>query len=291
MVNLECKKMFLNTFCLGEKSVHSWLKKSPLDKAFNQNINEHINCIDELENINENLLDMNDTPPLPNTLPLAQKKAGVCQFLDSLPKMESHYCRARTSKSYLEPVWESKTQLYNEYKRICLEKKDEPASRVLFTKIFFSMNIGFFIPKKDQCETCIKFKLGKVTPENYESHQKRKVEARNEKENDKSRAEKSSEISVYAIDVQKVMTCPDIKASVAYYKTKLKIHNWSVFNLATHDGTCCIWHEGNGNLDSDVFASLLVRFLSKELEKKTRHHRNDYLERWLYLPKQMRNCG
>lgn len=110
------------------------------------------------------------------------------------------------------------------------------------------MNIGFFIPKKDQCETFIKFTLGKYTSESYESHQKRKVEARNEKENDKSRAEKSSEISVYAIDVQKVMTCPDIKASVAYYKTKLKIHNWSAFNLATHYGTCYIWHEANVNL-------------------------------------------
>ncbi|KAG5885505.1 hypothetical protein JTB14_013523 [Gonioctena quinquepunctata] len=217
-----CSKMFLNTLCLGERSVHDWVKKSPLDKALSDhNINENINCIDEFEKITENTN---------NTLPLSQKRSGIRQFFDSLPKMESHYCRSRTSKHYLEPVWESKSQIYNEYKRICLEKNDEPASRALFTKIFFSMNIGFFIPKKDQCETCIKFKLGKVTPENYERHQMRKFEA-----NDKIRAEESSKISVYAIDVQKVMTCPDIKASVAYYKTKLKIHNWSVFNLATHD--------------------------------------------------------
>ncbi|KAG8305654.1 hypothetical protein J6590_065574 [Homalodisca vitripennis] len=29
--------------------------------------------------------------------------------------MESHYCRASTSLQYLEPMWESKAQLYREY--------------------------------------------------------------------------------------------------------------------------------------------------------------------------------
>ncbi|KAG5861464.1 hypothetical protein JTB14_037669 [Gonioctena quinquepunctata] len=41
-----CKKMFSNTFCLGERSVHDWVEKSPLDKALSDhNFNENINCI------------------------------------------------------------------------------------------------------------------------------------------------------------------------------------------------------------------------------------------------------
>lgn len=36
-------------------------------------------------------------------------------FFDLLPKLESHYCRASTSKLYLESVWLTKTSLYNFY--------------------------------------------------------------------------------------------------------------------------------------------------------------------------------
>ncbi|GFY70549.1 uncharacterized protein TNIN_34871 [Trichonephila inaurata madagascariensis] len=35
----------------------------------------------------------------------------VRRFFDSLPKLESHYCRKDSSKLYLEPLWTSKSQL------------------------------------------------------------------------------------------------------------------------------------------------------------------------------------
>lgn len=31
------------------------------------------------------------------------------EFFSSLPKVESHYCRKRTAKLYLEPTWRSKS--------------------------------------------------------------------------------------------------------------------------------------------------------------------------------------
>ncbi|KAK9722137.1 hypothetical protein QE152_g19812 [Popillia japonica] len=37
-------------------------------------------------------------------------------FLESLPKMESHYCRSTSNKLYLQPQWQSKQQLYELYK-------------------------------------------------------------------------------------------------------------------------------------------------------------------------------
>lgn len=54
----------------------------------------------------------------------------------------------------------------------------------------------------------------------------------------------------------------------SYYKTKLNVHNWSVFNLATVDITCYIWHERNGTQDENVFASMIGRFLNEELDNK-----------------------
>jgi len=45
----------------------------------------------------------------------SQRKESAENFLNSLPKMESHYCRSTTSKLYLEPVRQSHSELYREY--------------------------------------------------------------------------------------------------------------------------------------------------------------------------------
>lgn len=53
-----------------------------------------------------------------NSIPRKQKinnKLFVKTFLESLLKMESHYCRKSTSKLYLEPLVQSHLQLYNMY--------------------------------------------------------------------------------------------------------------------------------------------------------------------------------
>lgn len=125
--------------------------------------------------------------------------------------MEPHYCRAKTSKEYLEPNWESKTQLYRENARVCTEKNTNPGSRALFHKVFVVMNIAFYTPKK-QCETCIKYKLGKVSEDEFKKHQNRKEGTRKEKDSDKKKSEETNSTLVVAVDVQKVLTCPDIKA-------------------------------------------------------------------------------
>lgn len=69
--------------------------------------------------------------------------------------------------------------------------------------MFEGMYVGFYIPKKDQCETCIKHKLGKVTDEEYQNHQSRKQGAMNEKESEKKKLRWSlNNIAVFAVDVQ-----------------------------------------------------------------------------------------
>lgn len=106
--------------------------------------------------------------------------------------------------------------------------------------------------------------MGRVDEQIYLLHQQRKERSRKEKEDDKKRATENTSFVAFVVDVQKVFTCPNIKASSAYYKTKLKVHNWSTFNLATSDVLCYVWHEGNGDLDSSVFASMIVRLLRNE---------------------------
>lgn len=61
----------------------------------------------------------------------------------------------------------------------------------------------------------------------YGNHQKRK----GEKESEMKSAQERDDVLAYAVDMQKVLTWPDIKVSITYYKTELKFHNWSVLNL------------------------------------------------------------
>lgn len=121
------------------------------------------------QQINEGFLDGND----PDVKRDSEKRGSAQQFLDSLSKMESNYCRAKSTKNYLEPNWESKSQLHREYTRWCEER-----------------NIGFFAPKNDQCKTWIKFKLGKVTEEEQASNYKNegaRDEDRHERKKDKKK--------------------------------------------------------------------------------------------------------
>lgn len=47
-------------------------------------------------------------------------------------------------------------------------------------------------------------------------------------------------------------------ASALYYKTKLCVHNYTIFDLATHDVICYWWNESQGELVASIFASCLI---------------------------------
>ena len=88
-----CTKMFINTLCIGTLTLHNWamhkadVRPTKLDKSINKKD--------------------------------AIKKKGLQQFFSLLPKMESHYWRASSSKLNLEPIWQSKSALYKEYAKYC----------------------------------------------------------------------------------------------------------------------------------------------------------------------------
>ncbi|CAG4936700.1 unnamed protein product [Parnassius apollo] len=67
---------------------------------------------------------------------------------------------------------------------------------------------------------------------------------------------------------QAVLLALRLNASANYYKTKLKVHNETFFNLSTKDAVCYVWHEAVAGIESDVFASIYTDFLKKAIEKK-----------------------
>lgn len=87
-----CKTMYLNTLAKERMTVIAWKDKMKHD------------CI-------------------PNQLRVTKDRAGpfpdrqksMNEFFDSLPTMESHYCRASSSRQYLQPDWKTKMDLYKFY--------------------------------------------------------------------------------------------------------------------------------------------------------------------------------
>jgi len=65
--------------------------------------------------------------------------------------------------------------------------------------------------------------------------------------------------------IEAVMLCPLLKASALYYKTKLAVHNFTLFNLANKYAKCYVWHEGDGGLVASVFATMISDFLESEI--------------------------
>lgn len=236
-----CKKMFLSTLGLGEWSVQNWVKNS---------------CDTGIPKIT------------PTTVPTKIKRVNVERrntvraFLEKLPKMPSHYCRSTTSKLYLETIFQSYKEVYDVY------KKDEPESAVgydVFLKEMKNANIDVYHPRKDQCDLCFSHKLGNVEQRDYESHITQKDRARKEKIKDKEDALKGK-VCVFTMDVQAVQLVPVVPAGMVYFKQKLACHNFTIYNLANDRVVCYVWHEGEGKMDANSFASCIIDFLNEELD-------------------------
>lgn len=160
------------------------------------------------------------------------------------------------------------SQLYALYTETCLKEGKSQLSRHSFDKIFEEMNLSLFTPKKDKCDVCTayEYKSGNVTEEEYIEHRKCKDEARSEKEADKLKGI-DGKFHVFTQDVQAVKLVPCVNASATYYKTKLQVHNFTMYNIGTHDVVCYWFDETTSNLDASSFASCIVDNLKTALEK------------------------
>lgn len=81
-----CKKMFLSTVAIKKDMVRNWLYKG---KGNNNNSKKPINHSDRTKHL--------------------------ISFLNQLPKVESHYCRQRSSQVYIDEQYRSKTDVYKSY--------------------------------------------------------------------------------------------------------------------------------------------------------------------------------
>nr|CAI5870500.1 unnamed protein product [Callosobruchus analis] len=168
-------------------------------------------------------------------------KRGVRQHIQSIPRIESHYCRSKSSREYIDGG-KSLSQLHRDYVDNCIQKGEPYANYLMFSRIFnYEYNIAFFSPKKDQCEDCMAFKVASdeekiPLKDDYENHLKEKELSRRKKENDKNNSDEDTVVAVY--DLQAVLQCPKGDVSTFYYTCKLNVFNLTVYEIKIHTAKC-----------------------------------------------------
>ncbi|KAK0049300.1 hypothetical protein Bpfe_021188 [Biomphalaria pfeifferi] len=157
-----------------------------------------------------------------------------------------------SSTFYLASQWQSQKDTAINHKHV---------SKKIFDKIFHSLDLSFNNPRKDQCDTCVAYKQGSVDSVSFQEHIEMKDRARHFKALDKELAAENDTLKVVTMDMQQLLLCPKSFASAVYYKRNLTVHNFTLYDLKSKDVFCYLWHEGQGGLDSDEFASIIVDFL------------------------------
>lgn len=197
------------------------------------------------------------------------KKEFVREHIRSFPRVESHYCRSKTKKEYLESTL-TLQKMYAMYTEAC---EDAPVKLSMYRHIFNTeFNIEFQKPKKDRCDLCEEQRtyetngeaMGSDFKTKYEAHVARKFETKEERHKDRSGNE-----TVICIDLQNVIALPRANISCFFYRRKL-----NVYNLTAHckhnlqkEGYCCIWDESQAGRTGNDMASAAVAILAKVLQK------------------------
>lgn len=201
-------------------------------------------------------------------------KKHVIRHISSFPTVESHYLRAKTTKLYLESGL-SIAKMYRFYLKwieennISTQSITERQYRDIFNLNF---NFGFFKPKKDQCNDCTSYaNMSTSDKEKFKVSQSKHIRSKNEarriKNIDKSAAIVRTDIVAACFDFQKVLQCPFGETSVFFYKRKLNLHNFTIYNLASHQGHCYLWDETIASQGSSEVSSCLYKFMLEEKNK------------------------
>jgi hypothetical protein len=203
--------------------------------------------------------------------PSSQKKERAKEFLSKIDKVPSHYCRKSTTKTYLYPGdFSSFADLHRKYVTWQAETYpgEQPLSLTSLKEILAEQKISIFQPKKDRCDLCVAFEQSNITREEHERHTERKESARQEKNADKQKARDDHDYLVLTVDVQAVQNVPKSNAGSLYFKTRLNLHNYTVYDVATGEVVCYVWTEVNGGLVASVFTSCLTHYLTSRNQQQ-----------------------
>lgn len=202
----------------------------------------------------------NKTPP--------EMAEQIRRHIKSFPTMESHYVRKDIKRQYLD-CGLSITKMYALYVEECEKESVTPVSEAKYRNVFCTeFNLGFFVPKKDQCLLCTKYRrLDTIEKtkieEEYKQHIQRKDACNSEKQRDKERAEKETNFTSASFDLQAILQIPSGDVGLLYYCRKLTIYNLTIYESAfPNEAFCYAWTEVNGKKGSSEIGSIILKYLN-----------------------------
>ncbi|KAJ8019349.1 hypothetical protein HOLleu_42112 [Holothuria leucospilota] len=127
----------------------------------------------------------------------------ILTHIDKFPRMESHYCRKKTSYEYLSPEL-NVAVMYRLYEKECARDGREVASMALYRSVFNSQKLKFHVPKKDLCGLCDTYNRGNAVERNaiqakYDRHITEKQAVRQLKEELKLKAKDNPQFVVASL--------------------------------------------------------------------------------------------
>lgn len=241
-----CKKFFLNTLGITEKKVRTAMAKvtntgtvEP-EKRGGRITQARI----EEDSFNRQLIE---------------------DHIDRFPFVESHYCRAKTSRNYLHDDL-SIPKMYNMFQE---ENKLLPKlpSISSYRRVFKTKNLSFHRPKKDQCTLCMTYLKGDIVTqsklkEKFQTHCTEKTKVRAIKQSCKDKAKEDPKYMCASFDLQQVQHLPLSKESAVFYKRRLGVYNLTFYNIANKEVFCYTWDEsqskrGASEISTAVYNALL----------------------------------
>ncbi|XP_028136093.2 uncharacterized protein LOC126892938 [Diabrotica virgifera virgifera] len=245
-----CQTFFLNTLGISHQIVKTVVKKT-----------HHSNSISPQA-------DLRGKVQCNSRLP-KHFKDSVRHHIKSFALIESHYCRKNSTKKYLPPDLNI-SKMYRLYKTYCSDNNiNTIASYAIYREVFNNeFNLGFFIPKKDQCDFCNKLSNSSPSEKEelrsaMEAHLKNKDLSRANKELDKERAKTDNSFCMAIYDLQKTLLCPKAEVSLLYYRRKLACYNLTVYDAANKQGYCYMWPESLACRGACEIGSCILSFIDE----------------------------
>lgn len=196
------------------------------------------------------------------------------EFIQKLPAVSSHYCRASSVKKYLPAEFQNILRVYKMYTEYCKTHEYSAVFKYIFRNVFTKKyNLGFHLPKKDKCWLCTTYEntINPNTDRDTEENQKLHIKEKEECKAMFLQYQKNTDSASLCIsfDLQKVLNTPTGNNINLYYSRKYNTYNCTIYESKTRNSYCYLWGESTGNRGCNEIVSCLFKYL---MEINYRNH-------------------
>ena len=207
----------------------------------------------------------------------------VHEYIQSLPTVSSHYTRAKAKNRRYLPSGGSIISLYRDYQRFIEAEHPDVAivKETFFRKTFnATYNISFSPPAADLCNTCerlsidiqaAKAKEDVMVCEDLEAtllQHKNLARTAQKLLKDEGLGVYSEERRVISIDLQQTLPVPKLPVNVAYYKRKVWLYNFCVYDITKNTPYMFLWDETQAMRGPNEIGSCLSKWLDLVAEQE-----------------------